>query len=232
MDFESWLLAKVSANSAKKYCAAINGVISDWVIAAGLSAKPLNQIKTPEHLLALMPKICGLKIFIERNLKGKGMYYAALNQYAAYLAEHYQPSTDEDLFNVLAQPITLTEKQTLISARVGQGAFRQSLFKLWQGCAVTGYAEPSLLVASHIKPWRACNNPERLDPYNGLLLLPNLDRAFDYGLISFDDLGAILLSPAFTEPERLGIHRTMKVRLKPQHLPYLHFHQEQVFQGA
>ena len=29
---------------------------------------------------------------------------------------------------------------------------------------------------SHIKPWRDADNQERLDAYNGLLLLPNYDK--------------------------------------------------------
>ena len=52
---------------------------------------------------------------------------------------------------------------------------------------------PTLLRASHIKPWRAASGAERLDKFNGLLLTPNLDLAFDQGLISFDDHGQILL---------------------------------------
>ena len=39
--------------------------------------------------------------------------------------------------------------------------------------------EESLLFASHIKPWSDSNNKERLDPYNGFLLTPNLDVCFD-----------------------------------------------------
>jgi len=36
---------------------------------------------------------------------------------------------------------------------------------VWGGrCAVTGVDLPPLLTASHIKPWRAASNPERLDP--------------------------------------------------------------------
>jgi len=36
---------------------------------------------------------------------------------------------------------------------------------VWGGrCAVTGVDLPPLPTASHIKPWRAASNPERLDP--------------------------------------------------------------------
>ena len=54
--------------------------------------------------------------------------------------------------------------------------------RLWGGrCAVTGLDLPLLLRASHIKPWRDSDNRERLDPYNGLLLSPSYDAAFDWG---------------------------------------------------
>ena len=41
-------------------------------------------------------------------------------------------------------------------------------------------------LASHTKPWSACTHVERLDPFNGLMLTPNLDGAFDGGLVTFD----------------------------------------------
>jgi putative restriction endonuclease len=83
----------------------------------------------------------------------------------------------------------------LIKARIGQGAFRAKLIVLWGSCAVTGYKDLNLLVASHIKPWSVSSNSERLDVYNGLLLVPNLDKAFDSGFISFKESGEIMISP-------------------------------------
>ena len=52
----------------------------------------------------------------------------------------------------------------------------------------------ALLVASHIKPWRDADNIERLDQYNGFLLLPNLDKVFDLGFITFRATGEIIVS--------------------------------------
>ena len=51
-----------------------------------------------------------------------------------------------------------------------------------------------LLNASHIKPWAVCSDQERLDTFNGFLLSPTYDKAFDNGYISFNDEGIILLS--------------------------------------
>lgn len=107
-----------------------------------------------------------------------------------------------------------TERQAIIAARRGQGRFRTDLIGLWAGkCAVTKSRALSLLRASHIKPWRDSTNAERLDRYNGFLLIPNLDAAFDLGLISFADDGRILLSPELDDGEArlLGIKRGMKL---------------------
>lgn len=61
-----------------------------------------------------------------------------------------------------------------------------------------------MLVASHIKPWRDSNNQERLDKFNGLLLLANLDKAFDLGFILFTDTGLVMISSQLEEPQFLG----------------------------
>ena len=68
--------------------------------------------------------------------------------------------------------VTETEKSSLIKSRISRA--RQKLVSYWNGCAVTGFKDTNLLVASHIKPWCASNNAERLDLFNGLLLAPNL----------------------------------------------------------
>jgi predicted restriction endonuclease len=68
-----------------------------------------------------------------------------------------------------------------------------------------------------------------LNQYNGLLLLANLDKAFDRGYISFLDTGKIVISEKLAEPEVLGINSKMRVSLQRYHQEYLAFHREQVF---
>lgn len=79
-----------------------------------------------------------------------------------------------------------TEAERLIVQRVGQNLFRDGLLDLWEGrCAVTELSVHALLRASHIKPWADCEtDAERLDVYNGILLAPHLDAAFDRGFSS------------------------------------------------
>jgi len=126
-----------------------------------------------------------------------------------------------------------TEKEALGTARIGQGQFRQDLKRLWKACAVTGCRELPLLRASHIKPWSASTDAERLDPYNGLLLVPNLDVAFDSGYISFLDNGEILISSRLHQTARkiMGIHRNLRLwQVAKKHCLYFEYHRREVFQ--
>ena len=97
----------------------------------------------------------------------------------------------------------------IVKVRVKQDVFRREVIEHWRGrCAVTGCSLTSALIASHIKPWRDCREDnEWLNPYNGILLSPNVDKLFDKGLITFDDGGRIVLSSelAVDEAARLGI---------------------------
>jgi putative restriction endonuclease len=128
-----------------------------------------------------------------------------------------------------------TEAERLVVQRVGQDLFREGLLDLWEGrCAVTGLAVPALLRASHIRPWADCQtDAERLDVYNGILLAPHLDAAFDRGFIMVTDDGAIVVSDALDAHSRaiLGLDQPLRVRgLADGHRGYLPWHRDRVFQ--
>ncbi len=129
-----------------------------------------------------------------------------------------------------------TEAERLVVQRVGQDVFRQGLIEYWDGrCAVTSLGVVELLRASHIKPWAACaSDAERLDVFNGLLLAPHLDAAFDQGFISVSAAGDVLVSGRLNSDERrlLGLEAPLRVRrLDDGHRRYLLFHRERLFQG-
>lgn len=127
-------------------------------------------------------------------------------------------------------PVTETMRQQLMLARVGQGRFRRKLLDRWKSCSVLACGPETTLVASHIVPWRECHtNEERLDPNNGLLLSPNLDRLFDRKLISFSDDGALVVSPLLRaeDARALGIQAGMRLRAVPSGiLKFLRRHRE------
>lgn len=128
--------------------------------------------------------------------------------------------------------LSTTERDAIVKARIGQGPFRDRLISYWGCCAVTGLSVLELLIASHSKPWKCANNHERLDHYNGLLLSPNLDKAFDKGFISFNSDKKILISPQLEKEQvmSLGINPNMMLsKLETQHLPYLKWHTDNIF---
>jgi predicted restriction endonuclease len=132
-----------------------------------------------------------------------------------------------------AKDLTPTEKLALVKARRGQGKFREDLVEYWAYCAVTACGHLGLLRASHIRPWHRCdNNQDRLNPFNGLLLSPTLDLAFDRGLITFEDTGRIKISKQLSGDDKkaLGIHPGLRLcKVSKEHFPYLEYHRQKVF---
>lgn len=129
-----------------------------------------------------------------------------------------------------------TEVERLVRRRIGQQKFRDAMLDYWNGaCAVTGVALPEVLRASHAKPWSACtSDAERLDVFNGFLLVANFDALFDQFLISFDDNGRLLVSSRLSENDilYLGLVPGMTLRwLSDAHLVYLAWHRKR-FEAA
>ena len=92
-------------------------------------------------------------------------------------------------------PIGYNQKRT-VSQRVGQQFFRQAVLSNYGNrCCMTGIAIPTLLVASHIKPWKDSDDAtEKANPQNGLCLNALHDKAFDAGLITVDNQYRIVIS--------------------------------------
>lgn len=155
------------------------------------------------------------------------------SRFVFQLVHDQGPADDLSVHFQEIQAAPETEREALRRSRVGQGKFREALLDYWQGhCAVSGFPAPDLLRASHIKPWRFASNSERLDPFNGLLLLPQYDALFDKGWISFSEDRTLLLSRAIAEENLppLGIQAAAKLeKLDPQHRPYLKYHREHIF---
>lgn len=129
-----------------------------------------------------------------------------------------------------------TEAERLVVQRIGQDLFRAGLIEYWEGrCAITGLSVVELLRASHIKPWAECeSDAERLDVFNGLLLAPHLDAAFDTGLITVGDDGGVLVSQRINGEDRarLGLDRGLRLgSLTSAHRGYLSWHRERLFLG-
>lgn len=155
---------------------------------------------------------------------------SALNKYLSFIAN------GADVSNVVNDIAAIADVETTakteIETRLGQGKYRKDLIALWRKCAVTEFERVDLLIASHIKPWNQSTDSERIDPFNGLLLTPTLDKLFDRGYISFTDDGSLIISPLLGERDisLLGINSSMKLyKVEARCLPYLKFHREVVY---
>jgi hypothetical protein len=128
--------------------------------------------------------------------------------------------------------IGATQKAQMVLARRGQGIFRANVRLNEKACRVTGLADKRFLIAGHIKPWRLCNDVEKLDGCNGLLLSPHIDLLFDKGYISFGDDGAILKSAKL--PTEVWKHWELTAKdnvgtFNDMQRAYLRFHRAEVF---
>lgn len=131
------------------------------------------------------------------------------------------------------EPPLRTERQQMVTTRTAQHRYRTALEKLWDGkCPLTGVSIPTLLRASHAKPWKHCTDSERIDPHNGFLLEARMDALFDQGFISFDDDGKLMISVRLgrDEIQKLGLSEVQGLPwVNSAHLPYLRWHREHVF---
>jgi len=158
---------------------------------------------------------------------------AALEVQDAY-ASQTAADAQVDYQLVTANALSGIDKQILSKSRgVAQRLFRGNLFRLWNGaCAVTGVREPKILKAGHIKPWAKSDVTEKVDHFNGLLLIPNLDSLFNEGLISFKTDGGVMLSNRFDRNDRRRMHVADDLHLSRMFVeaqPYLEFHRSVCF---
>jgi putative restriction endonuclease len=140
---------------------------------------------------------------------------------------------EQDLF--IDESLKLTEKASLVLARRGQGTFRERVRFFEGSCRVTGVETPSLLIASHIKPWKSSSNEERLNGHNGLFLSPHVDKLFDGGFISFEDSGEVLVSPQLDMGvlDKWAIDSSLPVKkFRNEQTYFLASHRAEVFRSA
>ncbi len=139
-----------------------------------------------------------------------------------------------DDLSICKTNLSPTEREYLTTARIGQGDFRRKLVERFSSsCPITGITNPELLIASHIKPWRACCNEERLDTFNGLLLSALMDRLFDHGLISFDPVGRLLVSPHLSPMDVVAcnLKREITIAIPQLSAKYLQCHRVYEFRS-
>lgn len=234
--FAQWMRSNttLSESSIYKYSRAIN-TISDEMIKLKVVSKIIFEMNLLELDIAIL-NILNNSSFIQKNNTGNYMYSNSLKQFRYFVMA---TSNIDELENEIIETITSTnipetDKETIIKARIGQGMYRRNLLNKYScTCVVTGIDNPKLLMASHIKPWSLCNNFERVDPENGLLLSANMDKLFDCGLITFNNKGRMYISSYVgnANEKRLSISSQIIVDLKAtkELLKYLEYHRDVLF---
>ena len=123
-----------------------------------------------------------------------------------------------------------TDKKVEINVRLTQSEFRNKMLKQFEKrCVITGIDIPSLLVASHIKPWSKSDKKEKMDENNGLLLSVHIDALFDKGLISFDSSGNMVYLDNMIKDLFIHSFKNVKQKLDEKYLTktrieYLEWH--------
>jgi len=149
--------------------------------------------------------------------------------------------TPRDRADRLKLPKGPTEIETTVKARRVQSFFRAAVLASYENrCALTGLAIPELLNASHIIPW-SVDSARRADPRNGICLNALHDRAFDRGLLTFDESFRAVLSPRIAEADECPLHKELLLNIagSPLRLPVrfqpesqaLEYHRKNIFRG-
>lgn len=98
-------------------------------------------------------------------------------------------------------------------------------------CEVTQSRLVKCCDACHIKPFSLCNEEEKYDQNNSILMLASIHRAFDNGYLTFNDYGEIIISYKIKEWEYecLGLNGKERIIMPGRRKEYMKFHRENIF---
>lgn len=234
--FENWLKLNSSLKdvSIYKYSHAVD-TISKEMMDRKVISKPIKDMELYEVELAIL-LIFRDEYFVLKNKTGDSMYSNALKWFRNYIQscrfDTKAIEKEEARINSNTN-ISITEREAIIKARIGQGKFREQLIAKYGSCIITGIDMSKVLVASHIKPWAASSNEERISVDNGLLLSATFDRLFDNGYITFAKSGVLKISKSISEDNmvKLGIAKGQKYNLQntPRMSEFLEYHSDAIF---
>ena len=222
-------LGGIAPKTGKDYITRLRFLLPNYDIDSNLTIEKIDDILRLEDLKRIKRTKYNTK-------KAMTDFKAGLNKFFDFLNSDFDKVFDEIESQEIKKikestKVAATDKEAIIRARVGQGSFRKSLIDYWGKCSVSGCRMNELLIASHIKPWRFSSNSERIDPYNGLLLLPNYDKLFDKGYISVDLNGRIIIS-RYLPDENISLLKLKgipPINLEHHHVKYLKYHHEKCF---
>ncbi|MBF7091463.1 HNH endonuclease [Flavobacterium sp. ALJ2] len=230
--FDNWIKEnKDSISKSEKYSNTITTISNHFKNSLGKEID-LYEITNSEEVLKIRDEYFSYDEFYIKNKTGNRMYSRSLDLYIEFLEMHRnQLDNSLDEIDEIKNNNNLSklEKESIILSRIGQGKFRDDLINLWNACSISGYEDVRFLIASHIKPWKMSDNLEKVDKFNGLLLLPTYDKLFDLGFITFDKNGLIKISNQLKDIEKIGVNENIKIKIKNGNHKYLEFHYDYIF---
>lgn len=242
----------VSAPKPAEFGSAGSAWGSDGWFVSTTFHKVALPIRPKDHISELLPHLPGKYSPLQQNGNGnQGMYLASIPKALGRAIVGLFGPEDQEMLErtrkggqlsdsvaidgILSdEGLTETQRNQVFQARIGQGIFRSRVAELELCCRITGINDERFLIASHMKPWSRCNNFERLDGHNGLLLTPNIDRLFDRGYLTFRDDGRPLLSRLLPDSVRkswLAESNCEPIGLSTGQRPYMAYHRQVVFKG-
>ncbi|GAA5165907.1 HNH endonuclease [Ornithinimicrobium tianjinense] len=172
------------------------------VISESPLAQPKWIIDVGPQLTGKVPDLRSIPSFDHPDDERLASYFAA-SPLEVVLAELLLESPDEPSEEVVRLDLSILDEdqrkvvEQIVAIREGQSEFRQSLLKVYDGCAVTGTRFEASLDAAHISPYKGLqSNKVR----NGLILRKDVHRLFDLDLLALEDDGTIRVAPEVTEP--------------------------------
>lgn len=165
---------------------------------------------------------------------GVSSFYGLTNVAADPVEEIERQAQDDEHERTLRERTDIGpfEVERLVTARTGQGRFRENVLRVESTCRITGLSNSTYLIASHIKPWRNSDDEEKIDGNNGLLLSPHVDKLFDQGWIRFNNDGRFepspILDPAVFAAWKIEPSRNPQ-GFNTRQQEYLEYHRTAVF---
>lgn len=190
----------------------------------------------------VLPKISYLSILKLIPTNSKESANTPLYYFRILLDYQFRSIVHPKLSESTAEVLVAEKKKRAFKktpSREGARLYRKKVIEHMPQCPFTKISDERLLIASHIKPYKACINEDKvleaIDFYNGLALSPTYDKLFDQGYITFTDKGELVCGTQLTPYtwERLNINPNAKntMRIYPEKREkYLAYHRANVFQ--
>lgn len=229
-DFYHYMISEggITKKTGGDYISRLKFLSKDYRLDDNISLEYIDYIINEENI-----KKTSRSIYTNKHAMSD--FRSGLLKFLSFIHSDYRKQINDSILSeikIINNDTLLkdTQKKAIVLSRIGQGQFRKQLLDFWQGCSLSGISLTWLLIASHIKPWRVANNIERLDLHNGLLLMPNYDKLFDLGYISFLPSGKIIFSRLLSKSDRklLHLHDNMHLvnKLEEGHTVYLKYHND------